>query len=110
MIEDTVSGVSVAFGPPNGRRGFCDLTIAARTGDITVIVGESGSGKTTLLNLLAGFYAPARHRAFRDWLWPVARRALATYTGEMCVTIDGERAPCDTFVQYMPQDLWLIEF
>ena len=52
--------VSKVFG--HGRARACavrDVTLEARSGELTVILGPSGSGKTTLLSLLGGLLPPS---------------------------------------------------
>lgn len=70
------SGVSVRFG---SVRALDHVSIAAVTGQVTVVVGGDGAGKTTLLRCVAGALAPNEGTVRR----PDARRIgyLPTSTG-----------------------------
>jgi branched-chain amino acid transport system permease protein len=48
-----IESVTKEFG---GVRALHEVTLSARSGEITAIIGPNGSGKTTLLNVIAGVY------------------------------------------------------
>ena len=54
-------GLTKHFG---GVAAVEDLTLAVEPGEILGLIGPNGSGKTTALNMLSGFLAPDRGRAW----------------------------------------------
>jgi branched-chain amino acid transport system ATP-binding protein len=50
-----VESVVMQFG---GLRAIENLSMTARTGEVTSVIGPNGAGKTTFFNCLTGFYKP----------------------------------------------------
>ncbi len=50
-----VTHLSMRFG---GIVAINDLSLTARSGDITALIGPNGAGKTTVFNCITGFYKP----------------------------------------------------
>jgi branched-chain amino acid transport system ATP-binding protein len=74
-----IEGLSVAFG---GTRALNEVSLEARSGEVTSIIGPNGAGKTTLLNLVGGFYgADAGSVRLGDMPLPRARTHLIARRG-----------------------------
>lgn len=54
-----VQDVTLSFG---GIKALTDVTLSARSGEVTAIIGPNGAGKTSLLNSISGFYRPQQGR------------------------------------------------
>jgi len=50
-----VESASLSFG---GIRALSDVSLTARSGEITAVIGPNGAGKTSLFNTISGFYKP----------------------------------------------------
>jgi branched-chain amino acid transport system ATP-binding protein len=50
-----VERIGIAFG---GVRAVKEISLTARSGQVTSIIGPNGAGKTTVLNIVSGFYRP----------------------------------------------------
>ncbi len=55
MAELALSGISLAFG---GLKVLDDVSVEARTGELTALIGPNGAGKTSVLNCICGLYRP----------------------------------------------------
>jgi len=55
--------VTMKFG---GNRALSDVTIDARSGEITGLIGPNGAGKTTLFNVITGMLTPSAGRIVFD--------------------------------------------
>jgi ABC-type branched-subunit amino acid transport system ATPase component/ABC-type branched-subunit amino acid transport system permease subunit len=50
-----VEAIGISFG---GVRAVNDVSLDAKSGDVTSVIGPNGAGKTTVLNIVSGFYRP----------------------------------------------------
>jgi branched-chain amino acid transport system ATP-binding protein len=53
----SVECLTMQFG---GLRAIEDLSMSARSGEVTSVIGPNGAGKTTFFNCLTGFYKPTK--------------------------------------------------
>ena len=88
-----LEAIDLSFAYRAGRPVLRALTLAAHTGEVTMVLGVSGSGKTTLLKLCKGLLAP--------------QKGTVRVLGQPVAPAVG-RGQLDPRVAYIPQQLGLV--